>query len=290
MDVSLTVPTMLAVDRAGLRSWCRAIDAGPFASLAVPERTAWTTTACFPTLAACAAWTERVRLAATIVVLPSHDPVRAAKELATVDVLASGRLTVGVGVGGREQDYRAVGAPFDHRWQRLDDAVATLRAVWSGSVEVDGMVVGPRPVQDHVPVLAGALGPKATARAARWADGVTGAWGLDGDMATLPAALDAVRAAWRAAGRTEDPHLSTSLWFALGPDAERTVREYARRYMTVFGERVAEATAAAQRGFDPGALREAVAAAEAAGCHELFLVPTTTDVAEVDRVVTALHL
>jgi alkanesulfonate monooxygenase SsuD/methylene tetrahydromethanopterin reductase-like flavin-dependent oxidoreductase (luciferase family) len=199
-------------------------------------------------------------------------------------------VTAGIGVGGREQDYTAVEASMANRWQRLDDQVAQLRQAWAGELTVDGMTVGPRPVQDSIPLLAGALGPKATARAARWADGVTGAWGIDGDMTPLPAALDAVRAAWREAGRTTAPHLSTSMWFALGDGAESTLKAYVRSYLNVFGEAVGEMAAAAQRGYDAGVLRDAVAAAAAAGCDELFLVPTSSDPRLIDAAVEALNL
>lgn len=286
----MTAPTMLPVDRKTLRGWCTAIDDGPFSSLAVPERVAWGGEACLPTLAACAAWTERVRLVTTLVVLPTHNAVRMAKELATADVISGGRVTAGIGVGGREQDFTAVGASMANRWQRLDDQVAQLRQVWAGEFSVDGMTIGPRPVQDSIPLLAGALGPKATARAAQWADGVTGAWGIDGDMAPLAGALDAVRAAWRDAGRTTAPHLSTSLWFALGDGAENTLRSYVRSYLNVFGEAVGDMAAATQRGYDAGLLRDAVDAAATAGCDELFLVPTSSDPRLIDEVVAALRL
>jgi alkanesulfonate monooxygenase SsuD/methylene tetrahydromethanopterin reductase-like flavin-dependent oxidoreductase (luciferase family) len=290
VQIAMTVPTMLPVDRKTLRDWCAAIDDGPFSSLAVPERVAWGGEACLPTLAACAAWTERVRLVTTIVVLPSHNAVRMAKELATADVISGGRVTAGIGVGGREQDYTAVDASMAERWQRLDDQVAQLREVWAGRFSVDGMTVGPRPTQESIPLLAGALGPKATARAAQWADGITGAWGIDGDMTTLAGALDAARAAWRDAGRTTSPHLSTSMWFALGDDAESTLKGYVRSYLNVFGEAVGDMAAAAQRGYDAGALRDAVATAAATGCDELFLVPTSSDLRLVDEAVAALDL
>jgi len=290
VQIAMTVPTMLPVGRTALRDWCREIDSGPFSSLAVPERVAWGGEACLPTLAACAAWTDRVRLVTTIIVLPSHNEVRAAKDLATADVVSDGRVTAGVGVGGRKQDYDAVGASFTRRWQRLDEQVATMRQVWAGEYAVDGMAIGPRPVQEHLPLLAGALGPKATARAARWADGITGAWGIDGDMTPLAPALDAVRQAWRSAGRDAQPHLSTSLWFALGDDAESTVRTYVKDYLGVFGPEIAAMAAAAQRGFDPGILRDAVTVADEAGCDELFLVPTSDDVGLIERVAGVLDL
>src|ERR671922_156315 len=111
-----------------------------------------------------------------------------ARALAAVDRLSNGRLTVGVGVGGREHDYRAVGAPFGRRWQRMDDAVAAMRAVWAGEPPFAGAdPVGPPPVQPGgPPLVAGVMGPKALARAARWAAGVddgSTVTGIDGSAA-----------------------------------------------------------------------------------------------------------
>ena len=75
----------------------------------MPERITYTSHDSTVELAAAAALTERVRLWTTIVILPAHDAVAVAKQMASVDVLSDGRLTVGVGVGGREHDYRAIG-------------------------------------------------------------------------------------------------------------------------------------------------------------------------------------
>ena len=102
MDISMTLPTMLPHGRREVLSWCRQIDEGPWTSLAVPERVTFTSHALTVQLAAAAALTERVRLWTTLVVLPAHDAVQVAKEMASVDQLSDGRLTVGVGVGGRQ--------------------------------------------------------------------------------------------------------------------------------------------------------------------------------------------
>ena len=165
----MTLPTMVPHDRDQTRAWCRAVDDGPWSSLAVPERITYPSHALMVDLAAAAAWTERVRLWTTIVILPMHDPVMTAKELASVDVLCGGRLTVGVGVGGREHDYRAVGAGFERRWDRLDRAVERMRAIWRGEPPFEGAEpVGPSPVQaGGPPLIAGSMGPKSVARAAR---------------------------------------------------------------------------------------------------------------------------
>lgn len=286
----MTMPTMLPHSREQTLAWARAVDAGPWASLAVPERITYTSHDWTVDLAAVAALTERVRLWTTIVILPAHDEVAVAKSLASVDVLSDGRLTVGVGVGGREHDYRAIGGSFERRWQRMDEQVARMRRIWNGEAPFDGAdPVGPWPVQRPLPVIAGVMGPKAIARAARWADGVDGAWTMDGDRDAMAAAFTQIRDAWDAAARTEAPHLSSSIWYALGDDAEVQLREYAHNYMKIMGEGVGEWAAGAVTCFTPDALRQAVDHARDAGADEFFLVPTTSDPDELARTLDVLH-
>jgi alkanesulfonate monooxygenase SsuD/methylene tetrahydromethanopterin reductase-like flavin-dependent oxidoreductase (luciferase family) len=288
----MTLPTMLPHGRDEAVAWCRAVDEGPWSSLAVPERITFTSHDCVVQLGAAAALTERVRLWSTIVILPAHDAVAVAKQMASVDVLSNGRLTVGVGVGGREHDYRAVSASMSRRWQRMDEQVATMRRIWQGTPPFDGAdPVGPPPVQPGgPPVVAGVMGPKAIARAAQWADGVDGAFTLDGDHAAMASAFSAVRDAWRDAGRAEPPHLSSSIWYALGPDADDRLRAYAYDYMKVFGDDIAKWSADNVACTTPESLRAAIDNAREAGADEYFLVPTTADPAELDRTRDALGI
>jgi alkanesulfonate monooxygenase SsuD/methylene tetrahydromethanopterin reductase-like flavin-dependent oxidoreductase (luciferase family) len=292
MDIAMTLPTMVPHSGSDTRAWCRAIDEGPWSSLAVPERITYPSHSMVVELSAAAALTERVRLVTTIVVLPAHNEVDVAKQMASVDVLSNGRLTVGVGVGGRQDDYRAIGGSFERRWSRLDEQVATMRRIWAGEPPHEGLdTVGPPPIQlGGPPLLAGALGPKSIARAAKWASGVDGAWTLDGNEETVRAAFDQIRTAWTEAGRTEAPHLSTALWYALGDDAEERLRTYAYDYLKVFGEGVGQFGAKSVACFTRSSLRAAVEAIRRAGADEIFLVPTTNDVHELDRTREALDL
>lgn len=285
----MTLPTMLPHGRAEMLAWCRAVDEGPWAGLAVPERVTFDNHAWVVDLAAAAALTERVRLWTTIVVLPAHDAVDVAKQVATIDVLSAGRVRFGIGVGGREHDYRALGAPFERRWSRMDEQVATMRAVWAGEPPFEGAdPVGPRPVQaGGPPLIAGVMGPKATARAARWAAGVN-TFTFDGSGEALARARAAVVEAWEAAGRTDPPHFSAGLWYALGEGAAERLTEYAYRYLRIFGEDFARAAAASATCAGPDTLRAKVDEARDAGVDELFLVPTTTDVTELDRTLDVL--
>ena len=288
----MTLPTMIPHGRDEVIAWSGGIDAGPWSSLAVPERITFPSHSMVVQLAAAAALTERVRLWTTIVVLPSHNAVEVAKQMASVDQLSNGRLTLGVGVGGRQHDYLAIGGSYARRWSRMDEQVAEMRRIWAGQPPFPGAdPVGPPPVQPGgPPIIAGALGPKAIGRAARWADGVDGAWTLDGDEATVRSAFDGILAAWRVAGRDDAPHLSTSIWYALGADAETRLRQYAYDYLKIFGEEAGQYGAQGVACFTPDALRQAVDNVRAAGADELFLVPTTADPAELDRTRDALGI
>ena len=289
----MTLPTMLPHGRSELLAWCRGIDEGPWSSLAVPERVTYTSHALTVQLAAAAALTERVRLWSTLVILPAHDAVQVAKDMASIDQLSNGRLTVGVGVGGREHDFRAIGGDYTNRWARMDEQVATMRRIWAQEPPFEGAdPVGPPPVQaGGPPFVAGVVGPKALARAARWAVGVddpTSITAVDGEA--LAQRRQIVQAAWKDAGRDEAPHFSASLWYALGPDAEQQLGDYVYEYTKIFDEGYARKLAETAPVHSAAALREAVDAARDAGCDEFFLVPTSADPAELDRTRDALGL
>ncbi len=285
MKVSLCLPYMeREYDRTTTLEWCRLADEGPFASLSCGERITSYTQDMRILLGAAAALTERVRIIPSLYVLPMHSPVRVAKELATLDVLSDGRVTVTVGVGGREHDYRAIGSPFTKRLQRLDDGVAEMRRIWAGEPPFEGAdPVGPEPVQTGgPPIWAGAMNPKAMKRASAWADGVYG-FTMDGGVATVREQSQRARDAWRERGRTDRPYVATGFWFCLSSDAETRLRTYAYDYLKIIDEGIARAVAESMKCFTPEAVAESLDAIEAEGCDECFLVPTTLETSEIDR-------
>lgn len=293
MQISMTLPTMLPHGREEVLAWCRSVDEGPWAGLAVPERITYTSSSWTVQLAAAAALTERVPLWTTVIVLPAHSAVQTAKDLATVDQLCNGRLRAGVGVGGREQDFQAVEAPFGRRWSRLDDQVALMQQVWSGKPPFeDSAPVGPPPVQaGGPPMYSGAFGPKALARAAQWAVGVVDGSTVTGaNVETVQGMVSRVQEAWKNAGRPEKPYVAATLWYALGDGAPERLHDYAYTYLEIFGPQMAGGMADAAFASSPEALRRACDAAAEGGCDEIFLVPTTTDVTELDRTREALEL
>jgi alkanesulfonate monooxygenase SsuD/methylene tetrahydromethanopterin reductase-like flavin-dependent oxidoreductase (luciferase family) len=294
IEIGMSLPTMAkGYSRATTVDWCRSIDAGPWSSISCGERITYHNQEVLVTNAAAAALTERVRVFVNLVVGPLHAAGVLAKQLATLDVLADGRLTVGLGVGGREADYEAAGSPFARRHARLDEQVADLRRYWAGKPPDEGAdPIGPAPVQPGGPtLLAGAMGPKALARAAVWADGNSG-FSLAADADEMQRSNRATVQAWTDAGRTDRPRLVSGCFFALGvPDAQDVLAAFTHDYLAVFGERFARALAGTVAVSTPERVRQAVAKAEAAGCDEFILVPATTDISCLDaatEVVTTL--
>lgn len=288
MRIGLALPAMLdGLDRQAVLGWARRIEADGYATIGFGDRIAYRNLDLFTTLGAAAAVTERVGLLASVVVLPMHAEVAVAKQAATLDLLSGGRLTLGVGVGGRVEDYAALGRPTHHRWQRLDEQVARLRALWAGEPPLPGLdAVGPAPTR-RIPIMSAGVGPRSMARSAAWADGIDH-FELDPSPTALAAAAHRTRAAWAAAGRRETPALMSSWWIALGPEAEGQLRGYARHYLGIFGADLAGSLAEACTAAGADAVRHSVEAAAEAGYDEVQLVPTSTDLAQLDQLTELL--
>lgn len=293
VQISMTMPVMEpGLDAALLRNWAHAIDDGPFASLCWGERMAFDNPETLTLMGALASWTDRVRLVTTVIVPQLHDPVMLAKALATGDMLCSGRLTVGIGVGGRIEDYHAVGAdPTTQTMRAMAERVAVMKRVWAGEKITESLLpVGPAPVQvGGPPLLIGTLGPKTLRSAAAWADGLAGHT-MDLDVVKQNELFDVTRAAWAQAGKPK-PHLATSFWFALGSadDARRQVHRHLRRYMNWIPAEYIDAMAPTT-GF-AGSEEELVAVLrkfEAVGTDEIQLIPTSSDLDQIRRVADAV--
>jgi alkanesulfonate monooxygenase SsuD/methylene tetrahydromethanopterin reductase-like flavin-dependent oxidoreductase (luciferase family) len=134
-------------------------------------------------------------------------PSTLAKALATGDMLCGGRLSVGIGVGGRIEDYRAVGAdPTTQTMRGMAERVAVMKRVWAGEKITESVLpVGPAPVQaGGPPLLVGTIGPKTLRSAAAWADGLVGTT-LDLNVIKQNELFDVARAAWAEAGKPKTP-------------------------------------------------------------------------------------
>ena len=290
MDVGVALPQMtIGLDRDRVLAWCRAVDEGPFSSLSAGERITYDNLDGFTLCSAAAAVTERVRVLVNAVILPWHSPALIATQLASMDVLSGGRLEVAVGVGVREQDFAAVGVPMDGRFGRLDRAVAEVRHLWSGGEAAGGGVVGPQPAQPGgPPILSTATHARSLARAAHWADGVSG-FSLEADVAEVAEAFRMTREAWAAAGRDTPPRLLSGTYVCLGPDAEDHLHAFGRRYLTIFGDEVAAALAARLPAHHQDALRSFLGGVRDAGADECILIPASSDVDQVARLADVVN-
>lgn len=291
LQVGMTLPVMEPdVDASTLETWARRIDEGPFSSLCFGERMAFDNPHALTLLGAVSAWTSRVRISTTVLVPQLHDPVSLAKALATADLLSGGRLSVGVGVGGREEDYRAVGASESTRtMQQMADRVAIMRRVWAGEKVTDAVrPVGPRPVQPGGPeILVGTLGPKTIRHAAGWADGLAG-FATEVDIPAIDKVFGLARQAWDEAGR-RPPRLTTSFWFAVGDDPRGQIRRHLHHYMNWIPREFVDAFAgtAGFAGTVPE-LTDALKRIEDLGADEVQLVPTSDDLGQVEQIADAI--
>ncbi|MGQ0804727.1 MAG: LLM class F420-dependent oxidoreductase [Actinomycetota bacterium] len=126
-----------------------------------------------------AARTSSIRLATFVLVLGYHHPLAIAKRYGTLDRISDGRLILGVGVGSLEEEFDLLGAPFDDRGERGDDAIRALRAslsqpepAYTGShYEYEGFVVDPHAVQTEMPIWIGGRTARSLRRAVELADG-----------------------------------------------------------------------------------------------------------------------
>lgn len=290
MKIGICLPYMKRdITRQTIKDWCHAIDQGPFHSLSCGERITGYTFEFRQILAMAAAFTERVRLIPALYVLPMHNAVWAAKEIATLDALSEGRVTVTVGVGGREADYQAVGASFKRRFQRMDEQVETMRRIWAGEPPFEGAdPVGPTPHQaGGPPILAGAMGPKSINRCSKWADGLY-SFAMDGDANLSKFFFDTGDQAWKDNGRDTEPYRMGGFWYSLTDNAERDLKSYVFDYLKIFGEDEAKKVADTMRMYDSKAILDGIQAMEELGLDEIQLVPATADINEVDRLAELL--
>ena len=285
MDVGVSLPTMaVGYGPTTTVDWARGIDAGPFSSVSAGERITFSNPELVASLAAAAAVTDRVRVFANVVIAPAHPAAVIAKQMATLDLLSDGRLDVGVGVGGRGHDYRAAEASRDRRHARLDESVAELRRLWAGEPPFPGAdPVGPACVQaGGPPLLAAAVGPLTMARAAQWADGVTG-FSVTGSAGEIAEGNQRALDAWASADRPERPRLVTGAFVVAGvDDGPEVLRAFTRRYLGIFGEAVAGPMSSATWISSSDDVARFLDQAQAAGTDEAVLVPGTVDLACLD--------
>jgi alkanesulfonate monooxygenase SsuD/methylene tetrahydromethanopterin reductase-like flavin-dependent oxidoreductase (luciferase family) len=132
------------------------------------------------------------------------------------------------------------------------------------------------------------MGPGATRRAAKWADGVY-SWSGHADRDDLAGQLQRVREAWDEAGRNEAPRHMAGFWYSLAPDAPKKLYDYVYKYLHIAGTEIATAMAKMQTRSNADAVREALDAYEELGVEEVMLNSATAEIAEIDNLLEVLE-
>jgi alkanesulfonate monooxygenase SsuD/methylene tetrahydromethanopterin reductase-like flavin-dependent oxidoreductase (luciferase family) len=214
-----------------------------------------------------------VRLATMIAIGPLRSTALLAKQAASVHGLSGGRLTLGLAVGARTEDFEAAGVEHKGRGRRLGEQLAYIRG------NVDGDRVGPS--REGIEILVGGLSGQAYARMARYADGYAH---NGGPPRAFSNAASRALAAWSDLGRPGKPKLWGQGYFAFG-DSDRG-DAYLRDYYAFtgpFAEKIAAGNLTSAR-----AVKDYVRGYEEAGCDELVLFPTVSGVDELERLQEAL--
>ena len=191
-------------------------------------------------LAAAAGATQKIRLGTSVLLANLRHPSHVAKIISTLDFISNGRLTVGLGFGSRENDYKAVEIPFEHRGSRAVEQVQLMKRLWTEDnvthkgrfYNVENLTVGPKPIQKpHPPIWTGGGTEVALKRAGTWADGF-----ICGSSAIpdFPATWEKISGYAKAAGRDPNKINKAGLTFmAIDDDqnnAVKTVEDYVMRY------------------------------------------------------------
>ena len=191
-------------------------------------------------LAAAAGATQTIRLGTSVLLGNLRHPSHVAKIVATLDFISDGRVTLGLGFGSRETDYKAVEIPYEHRGSRAVEQVQLMKRLWTEDnvthkgrfFNVENISIGPRPIQKpHPPIWTGGSAEAALKRAGTWADGF-----ICGSSAIpdFPTTWEKVSGYAKAAGRDPNKIAKAGLTFmAINDDqakAVKTVEDYVMRY------------------------------------------------------------
>ena len=276
MQVGVGLP-MNALGGEEIVTWAKKIESGPFASVSAGERLTYGCMDPLIALTAVAVSTKRIRLMTSVICLPLHNVGVVAKQAATLDRLSNGRLSLGVGIGSRPQDYVVAPAVWEGRARKFEEQLVFLKRAWQGVPPVEGgESIGPSPIQSGGPeLIIGAFAEKALRRVASFADGVRSfEFELDPEIHRSKYAI--VKDAWREAGRSGKPRFIVSTHFAGGPNASDTYAAHAKKYYG-YVESAKNTALAASESISSRRIQEFVKGCEEIGVDDLIFTVTTAD-------------
>lgn len=285
MRIGIGLPaTVPDVQGALLLDWAERAEAERFASLGIIDRLVYPNFESLITLAAVAGRTQHIRLMTTILIAPLRGAGLLAKQVASLDALAGGRLVLGLGVGGREDDFHAAPASFHQRGQRFEEQLALMKRIWSDEPRTQEEQIGPRPARPGGPeILIGGNTPVALRRVARWGEGVM----LGGRPEQMRAQYNIAATAWLEAGRVGKPRLVGGMYYALGDAASEHADAYMRRFYAYAGDMAG--VISSRLANTPQKVKDALSAYAEIGVDELILWPCIADLDQITRLAELIH-
>jgi alkanesulfonate monooxygenase SsuD/methylene tetrahydromethanopterin reductase-like flavin-dependent oxidoreductase (luciferase family) len=281
LDIGIGLPNMVpGASGAEIVEWAKRAEARGFSSLGTLDRILYESYEPLTALAASAAVTERIGLLTAVLLGPLRtNALLLAKQAQTVQALSGGRLTLGIGLGARDDDYEASGVETGERGRLFDKLLTDLTGSWR-----DG---GVGPAAGGAPrLVVGGQVDAAFERVARFGAGwIQGASGAEQFSALAPK----VEAAWNEAGREGDPATLAIAYYSLGENAEENARRDLAHYYEWLGEEVVEMIVASAA-TDADTVRRYIEAYAKAGCSELTFFPCSSDVTQVDLLAEAAGL
>jgi alkanesulfonate monooxygenase SsuD/methylene tetrahydromethanopterin reductase-like flavin-dependent oxidoreductase (luciferase family) len=275
-----------------VKEYARRADAAGFSTITHLDRVVYSNHDTLIALTTMAAVTHRIRLQTSVLLTPLRSAALVAKQAATLDAISGGRLTLGMAVGSRRDDYTVAGTDPSDRGKRFAEQLALMHRIWAGEAPMDGVLpMGPTPVQTGGPqVLIGGRAPVALRRVAKWGAGyVTGAvFSAD----TAKAIYEQVVVNWREAGREGEPRFVGTLACAIGEEqAQRTAESIDHYYhyrglVERGGPAPTNVAASDSRNNIPSsipAIREVLKACEAIGMDEVVVRPGVDEIDQVDK-------
>jgi alkanesulfonate monooxygenase SsuD/methylene tetrahydromethanopterin reductase-like flavin-dependent oxidoreductase (luciferase family) len=279
VKVGIGLPTTIpGVQREQVLDWARRADAAGFSTLGTLDRLVYANHEPLVALGAAAAVTERIGLMTAVLLAPwRQNALLVAKQAATVHALSEGRLTLGVGLGSRDDDYEASGLPTKGRGRRLDEMLDQIKRLWAGEEVGYAGGVGPDMRGDPPQIIVGGTADVAFRRAARYGDG----WMLGGGAPDrFPELAGKLDAAWAAEGREGEPRRMALTYFALGADPEADTERSIGDYYSFNPDYAAAVVAGTAKGEE--AVRERLGQFREAGVDEVVMFPASPDPEQVD--------
>lgn len=287
MDVGIGLPNVVPGTPAPvLTDWARRAEQGGFSTLGTIGRLVFPSYEELIALTAAAAVTDRIRLTTAVLLAPLRkNTALLAKQTASLDRISGGRLVLGVGLGGREDDFAASEVSLTSRGRRLDEQLDQLKQVWRGEGLHGTGPIGPMPARPGGPeLIIGGGSEAAFRRTARIGDGWIMGGGTPDMFAQSAAAVDR---AWQEAGRDGRPRKLSLAYFALGPRARESADAYLTMYYAFRGEAAGQIAASAA--VNPDMVRGYASAFEQAGCDELIFVPCSAEPDQVNLLAEVIH-